>query len=63
MPGRDAGEFPYAGLAAENARRGHDVPEYELADTGIFAGDRDLPGVTRQRPQDLLGQAEPELCR
>jgi len=33
-------EFPYARLAAENARRGHDVPEYELIDTGIFDDDR-----------------------
>ena len=33
-------EFPYAGLVAENARRGHDAPEYELADTGIFDEDR-----------------------
>jgi len=33
-------EFPYAGLAAENARRGHDAPEYELVDTGIFDEDR-----------------------
>ena len=33
-------EFPYAGLAAENARRGPDAPEYELADTGIFGEDR-----------------------
>jgi len=29
--------FPYADLVAENARRGTDVPEYELLDTGIFA--------------------------
>src|SRR5580700_4174152 len=33
-------EFPYADLVAENARRGTDVPEYELLDTGIFAEDR-----------------------
>ena len=33
-------EFPYAGLVAENARRGHDAPEYELVDTGIFHEDR-----------------------
>src|SRR5579859_7624289 len=33
-------EFPYASLIAENARRGHDAPEYELADTGIFDEDR-----------------------
>ena len=32
--------FPYADLVAENARRGTDVPEYELIDTGVFAEDR-----------------------
>ena len=32
--------FPYADLVAENARRGTDVPEYELLDTGVFAEDR-----------------------
>jgi hypothetical protein len=33
-------EFPYARLARENARRGRDEPEYELADTGVFADSR-----------------------
>jgi hypothetical protein len=32
--------FPYADLIAENARRGTDVSEYELLDTGVFAEDR-----------------------
>ena len=32
--------FPYADLVAENARRGTDVPEYELLDTGVFEDDR-----------------------
>jgi hypothetical protein len=32
--------FPYADLIAENARRGTDVPEYELLDTGAFAENR-----------------------
>src|SRR3984893_12576987 len=32
--------FPYADLVAENSRRGTDVPEYELLDTGAFAEDR-----------------------
>jgi hypothetical protein len=32
--------FPYADLVAENARRGTDLPEYELLDTGIFADNR-----------------------
>src|SRR3981189_3186974 len=31
--------FPYANLREENARRGRDAREYELADTGIFGGD------------------------
>jgi len=31
--------FPYAQLRDENARRGRDAREYELADTGIFADD------------------------
>jgi hypothetical protein len=31
--------FPYAQLREENARRGRDGREYELADTGIFADD------------------------
>ncbi len=33
-------EFPYANLVDINARRGITAPEYELLDTGIFAGDR-----------------------
>ena len=32
--------FPYADLVAENSRRGTDVPEYELLDTGVFADNR-----------------------
>jgi hypothetical protein len=34
------GAFPYADLVAENGRRGTEVPEYELLDTGVFAEDR-----------------------
>jgi hypothetical protein len=33
-------EFPYGDLVEENARRGTDVPEYELLDTGVFAENR-----------------------
>jgi len=33
-------EFPYADLVAENGRRGTDVPEYELLDTGVFDENR-----------------------
>jgi hypothetical protein len=32
--------FPYADLVDENGRRGTDVPEYELLDTGVFAENR-----------------------
>ncbi|MGN6366916.1 MAG: MGH1-like glycoside hydrolase domain-containing protein [Phycisphaerae bacterium] len=34
------GEFPYAWLVAENARRGRDDPEFELLDTGVFGENR-----------------------
>src|SRR5881398_2111812 len=33
-------EFPYQRLREENRRRGRDVPEFELADTGVFDGGR-----------------------
>ncbi|VXC72964.1 Glucosidase [Burkholderia sp. 8Y] len=32
--------FPYADLVDENARRGADVPEYEVLDTGVFDDER-----------------------
>ena len=32
--------YPYDDLVAENARRGTELPEYELLDTGVFAEDR-----------------------
>jgi hypothetical protein len=32
--------FPYQQLVAENARRGREVPEFELEDTGVFAWNR-----------------------
>ncbi len=31
--------FPYEDLRTENARRGRESPEYEIADTGVFADD------------------------
>jgi hypothetical protein len=34
------GRFPYEDLVAENGRRGGHEAEYELVDTGAFAGDR-----------------------
>jgi hypothetical protein len=33
-------EYPYQQLLDETRRRGKDDPEYELMDTGVFAGDR-----------------------
>jgi hypothetical protein len=33
-------EYPYSRLVDENGHRGHDDPEFELLDTGIFDGDR-----------------------
>ena len=33
-------EFPYGDLIAENGRRDHSQPEYELLDTGVFDEDR-----------------------
>jgi hypothetical protein len=32
--------FPYDELVRENRRRGRDLPEYELIDTGVFEGSR-----------------------
>jgi len=33
-------EYPYGFLVEENRRRGKDVPEFELADAGVFEGGR-----------------------
>ncbi|MFE4105840.1 MGH1-like glycoside hydrolase domain-containing protein [Almyronema epifaneia] len=33
-------EYPYGWLVAENQQRGRHAPEFELLDTGVFAGDR-----------------------
>jgi len=33
-------EFPYRHLVEENLRRGKGEPEFELADTGVFDGNR-----------------------
>ena len=49
--------FPYADLIAENARRGTDVPEYELLDTGVFAEDRYFDifvEYAQEEPGDIL---------
>jgi Glycosyl hydrolase family 63 C-terminal domain len=49
--------FPYADLVAENARRGTDVPEYEVLDTGVFADDRYFDvfvEYAQQEPGEIL---------
>ncbi len=49
--------FPYDVLVAENRRRGKDQPEYELADTGVFAGNRyfDVQAeYAKASPDDVL---------
>lgn len=52
------GRFPYEQLRAENlARRGQKLPEFELTDTGIFAGNRYFNiGVeyAKAGPDDIL---------
>jgi hypothetical protein len=50
-------EFPYARLVEENRRRGPEVPEFELADTGVFAENRcfDVTAeYAKAGPDDLL---------
>jgi hypothetical protein len=52
-------EFPYAQLLEENRRRGRDVPEYELLDTGVFDDDRYFDvfvEYAKADPDDLLMQ-------
>src|SRR5205807_9326360 len=49
--------FPYTDLIAENRRRGRGEPEYELIDTGIFAGDRYFDLIVEYAkvdPKDIL---------
>jgi hypothetical protein len=50
-------EFPYADLVKENAQRDTGQPEYELRDTGVFAGDRYFDvfvEYAQAEPGDLL---------
>jgi hypothetical protein len=50
-------EFPYARLVAENARRGRDAAEFEIADTGVFDGGRYFDVVVeyaKASPDDIL---------
>jgi len=49
--------FPYDTLVRENARRGKDVPEFELLDTGAFDGDRYFDVTVeyaKASPDDIL---------
>src|SRR5256885_1748548 len=49
--------FPYAELVATNRARGRGDPEYELLDTGVFAGDRYFDVAVeyaKAAPEDLL---------
>lgn len=49
--------FPYARLVEENQRRGRDEPEFELADTGVFAEQRYFDvfaEYAKAGPDDLL---------
>jgi hypothetical protein len=50
-------EFPYARLVAENRRRGREVSEFELIDTGIFHENRYfdiLAEYAKSTPNDIL---------
>src|SRR6185369_1185802 len=49
--------YPYADLVETNRRRGKHEPEYELADTGYFDGDRYFDVVVeyaKASPEDIL---------
>jgi Glycosyl hydrolase family 63 C-terminal domain len=49
--------FPYADLVEENRRRGKGAPEYELADTGVFADNRYFDvevEYAKADPEDIL---------
>ncbi|WP_392530910.1 glucosidase [Nostoc sp. C117] len=51
--------FPYTDLVEENRRRGRHDPEFELLDTGVFAGDRYfdvLVEYAKNTPEDILIQ-------
>ncbi len=51
--------FPYAQLAEENRRRGREVPEFELIDSGVFDDDRYFDvfvEYAKAGPHDILMQ-------
>jgi Mannosylglycerate hydrolase MGH1-like glycoside hydrolase domain/Glycosyl hydrolase family 63 C-terminal domain len=50
-------EYPYSWLVQENGRRGKDVPEFELIDTGVFDDDRYFDAFVeyaKGSPHDIL---------
>ncbi|TAN37286.1 MAG: glucosidase [Verrucomicrobia bacterium] len=50
-------EFPYGRLVEENRRRGLNAPEFELADTGVFAENRYFDVIVeyaKAAPDDVL---------
>jgi hypothetical protein len=50
-------EFPYQRLIEENARRGRDLPEFELFDTGVFDEDRYFDIMieyAKAAPEDII---------
>lgn len=50
-------EFPYARLVDENRRRGREMPEFELLDTGVFNEDRYFDifvEYAKSAPEDVL---------
>src|SRR5512133_3875182 len=52
-------EYPYEELGDENRRRGRDEHEYELADTGVFDGDRYFDvsvEYAKASPDDILAR-------
>jgi len=55
------GEFPYARLVEENARRGRENDEFDLLDSGLFDGDRywDVTvDVAKAAPEDMCIRME-----
>ncbi|WP_240766404.1 MGH1-like glycoside hydrolase domain-containing protein [Paraburkholderia flava] len=49
--------FPYDDLIQENARRGADMPEYEILDTGVFDDDRYFDvqvEYAKHTPEDIV---------
>jgi hypothetical protein len=58
-------EFPYSLLREENARRGRDEPEFELADTGVFAENRFFEiaiEYAKATPDDILIEVTATNC-